>query len=175
VLCAVDVHYEPDRARAACAVFADWSSPTPDAEWVIETPPAETYVPGQFFRRELPPLLALLRAIPALPDIVVIDGYVWLDAHGTPGLGARVHASLGIAVVGVAKTPYRADVLAARVVRGGSTRPLFVSAVGFGLDDAADGVRRMHGDHRIPVLLKRTDQLARGLVLPLPRRAPRAV
>jgi deoxyribonuclease V len=170
VLCAVDVHYEPDRARAACTVFADWSSTASVAELVIETPPAETYVPGQFFRRELPPLVALLAALPALPDIVVIDGYVWLDAHGSPGLGARVHESLGVAVVGVAKTPYGPEVPAARVLRGGSAKPIFVSAVGLGLDDAADGVGRMHGSHRIPALLKRTDQLARGLVLPLERR-----
>ena len=170
MLCAVDVHYEPDRARASCTVFAEWTSPASDAERVIETPPAEIYVPGQFFRRELPPLLAILGTLPALPDIVVIDGYVWLDADGTPGLGARVHGALGMAVVGVAKTPYRGVVPAARVFRGGSAKPLFVSAIGLGLEDAADGVRRMHGAHRIPVLLKRTDHLARGLVLPFPGR-----
>ena len=170
MLCAVDVHYEPDRSRACCTVFAEWSSPSSDAERVIETPPAEPYVPGQFFRRELPPLLAILRTLPARPEIVVIDGYVWLDADGTPGLGARLHEALGMVVVGVAKTPYRGTVPAARVFRGGSAKPLFVSAIGLGLENAADGVRRMHGDHRIPVLLKRTDQLARGLVQPIPCR-----
>jgi deoxyribonuclease V len=163
VLCAVDVHYEPERARAACTVFDDWGSADAAREVAIETPPAEPYVPGEFFRRELPPVLAVLRALDVTPAIVVIDGHVWLDAHDAPGLGARLHQALGsTAVVGVAKTRYR-DAPGVEVLRGRSANPLFVSAIGIDLAEAVAGVRRMHGDHRIPTLLKRADHLARGL------------
>ena len=43
--------------------------------------------------------------------------------------------------------------------RRGSRKPLYVSAVGCRLQDAADRVLRMHGPHRIPTLVRRADQL----------------
>jgi deoxyribonuclease V len=163
VLCAVDVHYEPHRARAACTVFRDWSSASAECERVVEAPPASPYVPGQLFRRELPPLLAIIRALVEPPAIVLVDGYVWLDADRAPGLGAHLHLALGgVPVVGVAKTEYR-GAPAASVLRGASAKPLFVSAIGLEEAEAADGVRRMYGRHRLPLLLQRADHLARGL------------
>jgi deoxyribonuclease V len=144
-------------------VFGDWTSAEPAYELAIEVPATEPYVPGEFFRRELPPVLGVIRALKAPPAVVVIDGYVWLDANGKPGLGAHLHESLGsVVVVGVAKTYYRGAQPVVPVVRGNSAKPLFVSAIGLGLDEAADAVRRMHGSYRIPTLLKRADQLARG-------------
>jgi deoxyribonuclease V len=37
-----------------------------------------------------------------------VDGYVWLDSNGTPGLGGRLWASLDqrVCVIGVAKTRF---------------------------------------------------------------------
>jgi deoxyribonuclease V len=167
VLCAVDVHYEPDRARAACAVFRDWSSASAEYERVLEAPAAAPYVPGQLFRRELPPLLAILRALDPPPAVVLVDGYVWLDADRTAGLGAHLHLALGsIPVVGVAKTEYR-GAPAALVLRGASAKPLFVSAIGLEPAAAADGVRRMHGPNRLPTMLQRADHLARGWATPI--------
>ena len=40
-------------------------------------------------------------------------------------------------------------------------KALFVTAVGVDANEAADLVREMHGDHRIPTLLKRVDALCR--------------
>ena len=39
---------------------------------------------------------------------MIIDGYVWLDAHHRPGLGAILHEALTrrVPVVGVAKTMF---------------------------------------------------------------------
>jgi deoxyribonuclease V len=48
------------------------------------------------------------------------------------------------------------------VLRGGSARPLYVTAAGLSADEAARRVRDMHGPYRIPTLLKRVDQLCRG-------------
>lgn len=47
-------------------------------------------------------------------------------------------------------------------MRGTSTSPLFVTAVGIDPQVAADRVRDMHGPFRIPTLVKRADSLARG-------------
>jgi len=93
---------------------------------------------------------------------VIIDGYVWLGA-GRPGLGAHLYEALGqrIAVVGVAKRRFHGAGDAVPVLRGTSQVPLFVTAVGIDPSEAAEGVRRMHGGHRIPTLLKRVDRLSR--------------
>jgi deoxyribonuclease V len=166
VLLAVDVHYQVHAATTACVAFAAWTDAEPVFELVLtsQTPPAE-YEPGHFYKRELPHVIAAVEAARARSpiDLVVIDAYVSLDA-GRPGLGAHVHRALAgqVAVVGVAKTAFRgADALA--VARGTSASPLFVSAIGIDAARAAELVRGMHGAHRVPTLLKRTDQLARGI------------
>jgi deoxyribonuclease V len=46
--------------------------------------------------------------------------------------------------------------------RGRSTKPLFVSAVGWELENAAAAIAGMHGPYRIPTLLRLADRLARG-------------
>ncbi len=91
-----------------------------------------------------------------------MDGYAWLGPD-RPGLGARLFEALGsnIPVIGVAKTYFQGS-RAAAVRRPGSERPLFVTAVGVDLATAAGQVESMHGPYRIPTLLRRVDQLARG-------------
>ena len=95
--------------------------------------------------------------------MIIIDGYVWLDANHRPGLGAILHEALGkrVPVVGVAKTVF-GDALSwcIPVVRGVSRRPLFVTAAGINAEEAAKGVHTMHGLHRIPTLLKLVDSAA---------------
>lgn len=135
----------------------------------------EPYRPGQFYRRELPPLRAV---IPAANEsaLIVVDGYVDLDPDGRPGLGANVHAEFSVPVIGVAKTAFATATHAARVLRGLSSRPLYVTAAGMTIADAAVLVTEMAGRFRLPDALKRVDRLARGLELPdagtcaLPRR-----
>ena len=135
----------------------------------------EPYRPGQFYRRELPPLRAV---IPAADEsaLIVVDGYVDLDPDGRPGLGANVHAEFSVPVIGVAKTAFATATHAARVLRGLSSRPLYVTAAGMTIADAAVLVTEMAGRFRVPDALKRVDRLARGLELPaagtcaLPRR-----
>jgi deoxyribonuclease V len=168
VFSAVDVHYssEDDSARAACVQFESWPCAAPRSERVVAIAHAEPYVPGELFKRELPPILSVLGALETLPSLVVVDAYVWLDTAGKRGLGARLHEALGggIPVVGVAKTAYRGETGALELLRGQSAKPLFISAIGIALEDAMDGVRAMHGAHRIPTLLQRVDHLARGRI-----------
>ena len=96
----------------------------------------------------------------------MVDGYVDLDPAGRPGLGARVFAEFGVPVIGVAKTAFRTATHAAKVIRGQSSRPLYVTATGMTVADAADLVSGMAGQFRVPDALKRADRLARGLEPP---------
>jgi deoxyribonuclease V len=178
VIVAVDVDYREHEVVAAGVGFAAWTDAAPVAEVVVtsDAPPAP-YEPGRFYLRELPHLRAVLsllmpRAAPphAAPpsdataaafDAVIVDGYVWLGAN--KGLGAHLHDALGGAtpVIGVAKTSF-AGATAIEVIRGASARPLYITAAGIDGALAADHVRAMHGEHRLPTLLKRVDQLARA-------------
>jgi deoxyribonuclease V len=71
-----------------------------------------------------------------------------------------------IPVIGVAKTYFQGS-RAVSVRRPGSDRPLFVTAVGVDLTAAAQQIASMHGPYRIPTLLRRVDQLARGRYEPV--------
>ncbi len=176
--CAVDVDYrtivrleparaivrlEPARAigvATACVTFAAWDDARPASERVVvATEPAAAYESGAFYRRELPYLLAVLDGL--APNLVIVDGHVWL-AGGQPGLGAHLHAALAgrAAIVGVAKRPF-AGAAAVPVLRGAGANPLYVSAVGIDVGEAVAGLRAMHGPFRIPTLLKRVDRLCR--------------
>lgn len=165
LIAAVDVAYRPQHADAACVLFHTFSDAVPASEHVARIAPVADYEPGAFYKRELPCILGVLRAAPSSPDIVVIDGYVWLSADGRPGLGARLHEALGGAaiVIGVAKTGFAGGGFAEEVRRGGSVKPLYVTAAGVEPAVAAGWIRGMHGPHRIPTLLKRVDRLCRNV------------
>jgi deoxyribonuclease V len=158
---AVDVHY-PDSggARAALAVYRDATLATLDGQFVAELDEVAPYRPGNFYERELPAIRAVLSTAEPV-DLLVVDGYVDLDPDGRPGLGAHVHAELRRPVVGVAKTLFRSATHAVPVLRGTSRRPLYVTAAGLPVPDAASLVAAMHGGTRIPTALGLVDRLAR--------------
>lgn len=159
----VDVHYFEGGRRAALVLFDEWSDAVAAREIVEEHSVASTpYVPGEFFRRELDAILSIVTPVVGELRAIVVDGYVWLDDRGRPGLGARVREALGdaVPVIGAAKTRFR-GAGGIEVSRGESVRPLIVTAVGMEERVAADAIRSMHGEHRLPTLLKRADDLAR--------------
>jgi deoxyribonuclease V len=162
LIAALDVDYRRDDLAVAAGVwFEGWSAPAAQHEAVATVRDVAPYQPGQFFRRELPCLLAVLARGPAAL-VIIVDGFVWLDA-GHPGLGAHLHEALGgrTIVIGVAKTAYAGAQGAVPVCRGASRSPLYVTAAGASAADAAGWVTAMHGPHRLPTLLKRVDRLAR--------------
>lgn len=161
----VDVHYEGEGARAACVTALNWEDSTTRDEWTVEVPHVAEYRPGYFFERELPCILAVLDQARAKPNVIVVDGYVVLDAHGRPGLGAHLFEYLDkrIPVVGIAKHSFAGSEFATRVLRGTSQNPLFVTTLGMSNEEAAEHVRRMHGVYRIPTLCTHVDHLCRGL------------
>lgn len=145
---------------AAGVWFRGWAAATAEHETTAVVREVAEYTPGEFYRRELPCLRAVLAAGPR-PDIVVVDGYVGLG-DGRPGLGAYLFDALGgeVPVVGVAKTRF-ASGEAAAVCRGGSRSPLWVTTAGMDATEAAERVAAMAGPYRVPTLLKRADRLAR--------------
>lgn len=158
---AVDVHYPPaGGARAALVVAAEPRFAKLVEEHVARLDKVEPYEPGRFFVRELPAIEAVLAKAAAL-DVLIVDGYVDLDPDGRPGLGAHVHARVGIPVIGVAKTAFQAATHAVAVHRGTATRPLYVTSAGVPVKEAADLVAGMAGRHRTPDALRRVDRLAR--------------
>src|SRR3984957_8703889 len=162
VCAAVDVHYLPaGGAQAAAVLAADAAFAHVLAERTAAVPRAAPYRPGEFSRRELPPIRAVLDELSGL-GLLVVDGYADLDPAGRPCLGAHAHAEFGIPVIGVAKSRFRTATHAVPVVRGSSARPLFVTAAGMPAADAADLVRRMAGRYRLPDALRRADTLCRA-------------
>jgi deoxyribonuclease V len=164
MIAALDVHYDDRQSigTAAAVLFPRWEDAGPAAEVTEIVRNIHPYVPGQFFRRELPCLLAVLDKIQEPLEAIVVDGYVRLNEK--PALGQHLFDQLSqkLPVIGVAKSHFH-GARAEEVIRGRSKLPLYVTAVGFDAAEAAQCVRRMNGPHRIPTLLKRVDQLARGI------------
>lgn len=168
MIACIDVDYDeadPNEtvATAACVVISDWSAEQPVAEYLRTIGKVAAYVPGRFFERELPCALAVLEQVAQPLALIVIDGYVVLDAAGTLGMGGHLYEALGrrLPIVGVAKHRFGDNAAAIEVYRGGSKRPLFVTALGIDPCAAANEVQRMHGEHRLPTALKRVDRLCR--------------
>jgi deoxyribonuclease V len=162
MIACVDVDYRSAAVVAACVAFTQWTDSTALVERVVKVSDAPApYIPGQFYLRELPAILAILARLPKKPAIVVVDGYVTLGPERW-GLGEHVRHALGGIVVGVAKTEFRGASHAIQVLRGTSQKPLFVTASGMAAREAAASIRSMHGSYRIPALIKRADALSRA-------------
>jgi deoxyribonuclease V len=162
MIVSLDTYYFDTHSTTAVVCFKDWQSAESFDEWCVNThcnPSA--YVPGKFFQRELPSLLNAIALLRESPDILIVDGYVWLDGNQRPGLGAMLYEAIfqKIPVVGVAKSRFK-GAPATEVFRGASKKPIYVTSVGCE-SDPAPLVASMHGNHRIPSLIKRTDFLSR--------------
>lgn len=166
MILAVDVDYREDKAVAAGVLFQNWEDSEPVQELISEIHKVAEYEPGQFYKRELPCVLALLQQLAQLPEFIVIDGYVYLDGNQKPGFGKHLYEALEgkSVIIGVAKSRFKDTPAETEIFRGGSKRALYVTAVGVSEVEAKSLVMRMHGEHRIPTLLKRVDQLSKRLV-----------
>jgi deoxyribonuclease V len=160
---AVDVYYPGGGgACAALVVYRDRAFTHPAQQRVVRLTTVAEYRPGNFYERELPAIRSVLAGTAAV-DLLVVDGYVDLDPSGRPGLGAHVHTEFGVPVIGVAKTFFHTATQAVPVVRGSSRRPLYVTAAGLPVPEAAALVAGMdRPDRRLPAALKAVDRLSRA-------------
>ena len=85
MIACVDVDYRPDGVLAALVGCRAWTDATPCVELTETITRVEPYEPGQFYKRELPCLLAVLRRVREPVDLVVVDGFVWLGDESRPG------------------------------------------------------------------------------------------
>lgn len=171
MILAVDVHYRASNAVVAGVLFEHWEADAPNTELTVTVPLATAaYEPGQFYKRELPCVLALLRHLAQEPDYILVDGYVSLGSDGRPGLGQHVYEALQgrVVIIGVAKSRFKDTPSTTEVLRGDSQRALYVTAVGITTMEAKNYVTRMHGAHRLPTLLKRVDHLSRTPIFGIP-------
>jgi deoxyinosine 3'endonuclease (endonuclease V) len=164
MIACLDVDYQTDKAQAACLLFENWTDAQAFKTYTTVVSPIAEYIPGEFYKRELPCLLAVLNLITEPLELIVIDGYVWLDGENKKGLGGRLYDALDgkIPVAGVAKTNFKGAYETEQVFRGESKNPLFVSAIGTDYKKIARQVEQMAGEYRIPTLLKQVDSLCRN-------------
>ncbi len=162
VFACVDVDYRNNLAITACLTFTKWTDDLPLAEYLEVVSDVDDYVPGQFYRRELPCILKVLDKIKHTLNILVIDGYVWLGENHM-GLGAHLYQALNkkVAIIGVAKSKYY-EASHAEVIRGKSNKPLYITSVGLDELDAIQLIASMAGEFRVPTLLKHVDDLCRN-------------
>jgi deoxyribonuclease V len=162
---AFDVAYNENNIAQAVAIgFSDWQAEKPDVVYKEFVIGLEPYQPGEFYKRELPCIEKILSKLDrASIEIIIIDGYVFLDDTGKPGLGAHLHELLEgkIPVIGVAKSSYAGHSKHESILRGESKQPLFVSAIGIDQAEASMLIQNMRGKYRIPDLLRILDQLTK--------------
>jgi deoxyribonuclease V len=161
----VDVHYLNNRALCAGILFDQWDDSVILQKILTYTDNVPAYESGKFYKRELPCIINLLEEHSIMPELIIIDGYVFLDGQFKAGLGKYLYDHLQgeVAIVGVAKKAFNTISSDYQIQRGNSIKPLYITAVDMPLERAKNAIATMHGEHRIPTLLRQVDQLCRGI------------
>ncbi len=135
------------------------------SEHIIEIDKVAPYESGQFYKREMPCLLALINQIEEPFDVIIIDGYVFLDGISKAGLGKYLYDNLidKKPVIGIAKNHFYDIPEDYAVWRGISKHPLYVTSIGIEVKNAKELVSKMDGDHRMPKMVTYVDKLGRHL------------
>ncbi len=164
---AIDVHYHDDKfAVAAGILFQQWDSKLPEEKISVKIDEIEPYESGSFYKRELPCIQTLLNSITVNISTIIVDGYVLLGSDQTPGLGAHLYKNMAqpIPVIGVAKNCFPNTPEYCQLTRGKSKKPLYVTAIGMEQSLAKERVKAMHGNFRLPTLLKLADNHCREMM-----------
>lgn len=164
MILAFDTYYFDNHAKTVCISFNSWT----DDKCSIYTETldnVEDYQSGEFYKRELPCILSLLRIIDySKVEAIIVDGFVFLDDNNKLGLGGHLYKELKsiIPIIGVAKNNFATIEKHKRVLlRGKSKKPLFITSIGIDIDIATRHIRDMNGTFRIPTLLKYLDTLTK--------------
>jgi deoxyribonuclease V len=160
---AIAVQLDGPQAQVAAVAFDAWDAPEPTTTWVSRIAQVEKPARGEPDLRELTCVMQLLREHRLAPELLVIEGFVHLDADETPGLGQHLFQALGGAtpVIGVSKTGRPGLPAQFEVMREDEARPLIVTCAGLDIGAAKARVRAMHGRKRVPTLMKLAARLAK--------------
>jgi len=161
MIVAFDTYYSDNSAKTVGVGFHNWGDNKIAIKESEIIKVISNYEPGQFYKRELPCILSLLAKFDIETiNTIIVDGYTTIDNQGKNGLGGYLYDSLEkkIPVIGVAKNKFKLNSKKAKeILRGHSSKPLFISSVGIDLNIAAEKVKSRHGDYRIPTMLKIVD------------------
>ncbi|MEN0053310.1 MAG: endonuclease V [Mucilaginibacter sp.] len=164
MILAIDVYYRSNDAKAVAVLF-NWDDAANQQVIVEIIDDAAEYIPGEFYKRELPCILKLLEKIDLnLVDAIIVDGYVYVDNNMQYGLGGKLWEALleKVPIIGVAKTSfYRNKETVNELRRGESLNPLYISSIGIDVNEATRLVKAMKGNFRIPDILKNLDQITK--------------
>ena len=165
MILAVDTYYDKNKAKTVALIFENWNTPNYTNKYVEDIEISSEYVPGEFYKRELPCILSILKKVNLdFIEFIIVDGYVFLDDFQKYGLGGYLYESLNkkIPIIGVAKTKFALNNKnKIEILRGESKNPLFITSIGIDLDSAKDFIIKMFGNYRIPKLLKELDQMTK--------------
>lgn len=166
MILAFDTYYYENKAKTVCLSFENCNKEENIKIYseVIEN--IEEYKSGEFYKRELPCILSLFEKIEIKEQIefIIIDGYVYLDDNEKFGLGGHLYKQLNneIPIIGVAKTNFATlNKNKRQLLRGKSTKPLYITSIGIDVDKATELIKNMNGQNRMPTLLKKIDTLTK--------------
>lgn len=163
MLLAIDVYYKENLARTIGFLF-DWEDESPQNILIELLEGIEEYIPGEFYKRELPCLLKIVKRV-NLSDLeaIIVDGHVNVE-NEKYGLGGKLYEQLNgqVPVIGIAKSSFYSNKdMTVEIYRGKSKTPLYISAVGIDLNEVAEKIINMSGEYRIPTILKKLDMLTK--------------
>ncbi|OIV43327.1 endonuclease V [Flavobacterium johnsoniae] len=165
MILAFDTYYFDNKAKTVCLEFEKWNE---NKNFKIHTEIIENieeYIPGEFYKRELPCIISLLNLIDLKNiEAIIVDGFVYLDDDKKYGLGGYLYEKLNkqISIIGVAKTNFSSiEKNKKALLRGDSIKPLFITSIGIDLEEAFQKVASMAGEFRMPALLKELDRLTK--------------
>ncbi len=166
MILAFDTYYFENKAKTVCLGFKDWGCEENYEIYSETLTGIKDYVSGEFYKRELPCILSLLSKIELKEvDLIIIDGFVFLNDENKLGLGAHLYKALHeeIPIIGVAKRDFATiEKNRKKIHRGMSKNALFITSVGIDLNFASKKIEEMAGEYRIPRLLKELDKLTKG-------------
>lgn len=168
----VTYHEDTNIAKTAALEFNEFNDSVETRSYIDESTIASEYIPGEFYKRELPAIMSLienkigLETLKTEYDTIIVDGLYMLGKDHL-GLGARLknhlmELGIDIEVIGIAKTYFHdCEQVAGLVYRGkDAIKPLYVN--GSSEKDYVNIVKNMSGDFRIPYLIKQVDKLCRS-------------
>ena len=178
MIVAFDTYYYNGFSYTVGGVFKSWGDK--DVSYYatsVRTCIDADYKPGELYKRELPAIMQCLATLNIdTIDTIIVDGFVWLSEDGktlTKGLGAHLQDAIfnkyntKKTIVGIAKNRYHVKIPDCVDLERGliSAKPIFVtcSETCFA-EHYATQVKVMHGDYRIPSIIKAVDTKTRELM-----------
>lgn len=88
MILAFDTYYFENQEKTVCIQFDNWKSKESTKIYEETLTGVSDYIPGEFYKRELPCILSLLKKINLDNcNAIIIDGFVFLDDNKKLGLG----------------------------------------------------------------------------------------